>query len=94
MIEETVWPHTFRLWEIVGFLGISFLAYAFWDYAMREEDKILLVSLSYFVPLVSTSLFIAFGILPANYYVAIDGALIVAGCVIVNIHHLKRLMKR
>lgn len=94
LIEDTVWALPLSVWVSVIILGVSHLSYVLWDYGMRQGDKMLLSSLSYFVPLVSTCYFIAFGFVPARVGVAIGGAFIVAGCVIVNIHHLKRLMKR
>lgn len=94
LFEQTIWVQSASVWIAVLVLCLTRFCFALWDYGMRKGDQMLLNSLSYFLPLLSSLYFIAFGLTPARAGVAIGGALIVAGCVIVNIHHLKRLMKR
>lgn len=94
MFEQTVWIQPVYVWIAVLVFCLTRFSYALWDYAMRKGDQIFLSSLSYFLPLLSSLYFISFGFMPARIEAAIGGALIVIGCVIVNVHHLKRLMKR
>lgn len=83
VFEETVMPSALMLGVIVIF-GISRFCYALWDYAMQKGDQVLISAAAYFTPLLSTILFIFFGLKPASPYVAIAGVFIICGCLIVN----------
>lgn len=94
LFEKTVWVQPTYVWAAVLVFCLTRFCFALWDYGMRKGDQVLLSSLSYFLPLLSSLYFIAFGFTPARIGVAIGGAFIIVGCVIVNIHHLKRLMNK
>lgn len=83
VFEKTVLPH---LWEIalLLILSLSRVSYAFWDYAMKKGDIILLTSLSYFLPLITTFSLIAFGFVPQKPFIAYGSILIILGCLLVN----------
>ena len=92
--EESYWtPHV-----IVELLYMSvfptFLAYTFWDRAMRKGKIILVVSLSYFTPLLSiviSSLYLQVAV-KANLWIACG--LVIAGAVICKFSIIDKIKKR
>lgn len=86
--EQTVVQMPFHEMAAVILLCCSCGSYALWDYGMRKGDQILLGSLSYCLPLLSSVYFIIFGFMPASIEVALAGVLIIAGCIIVNVHKM------
>ncbi len=81
--ETTVIPGHAGIFVLL-LLGITRLSYAYWDRAMKDGDVILLTSLSYFLPLISTILLVAFDFGPARPMIGLGAALIIAGCLMVN----------
>ncbi len=75
-------------------LCLTCCSYGLWDHGMRKGDQMLLTSLSYFLPFLSSIYFIIFGLVPARIEVAIGGALIITGCLIVNAHRMKFLKRQ
>lgn len=72
----------------------TFLAYTFWDRAMRKGNIILVVSLSYFTPLLSiiiSSLYLRVAI-KANLWIACG--LVIAGAVICKFSIIDRTEER
>ena len=82
--ETTVIPAGLLSWFFIALLGAVLSSYSLWDYAMKHGDRNLLASLSYLVPLASTLLLAAFGFIGKEPGIAAGGALIVAGCLVVN----------
>jgi len=81
-------------WIFVIILGVFRFSYVFWDYAMRFGNVIMLASLSYFLPLISSLLLIVMGLGPSSIGAALGGAFIVAGSLIVNYKSLKKMVIR
>jgi drug/metabolite transporter (DMT)-like permease len=80
--EESSW--TVRIVVELLYMSIfpTFLAYIFWDRAMRKGNIILVVSLSYFTPLLSiiiSSLYLQVAV-KANLWIACG--LVIAGAVV------------
>lgn len=93
MFEETVMPSLVMLVVIILF-GLSRFCYALWDYAMQKGDQILVSTASYFTPLISTLLFIVFGLKPSSPYVAVAGGLIVLGCLTANAPKIFKTLRK
>jgi drug/metabolite transporter (DMT)-like permease len=87
LFEETVMPQATN-WMPVILLAFFRVSYAFWDFAIRRGSVILLASVSYFTPLISTSLFILFGYGPERPLIGVGAACVVLGCLVVNGEHL------
>jgi drug/metabolite transporter (DMT)-like permease len=85
LYPEAAQPRGAVLWE-VGFMAFSSnLAYGFWEHAMRKGNVILVVSASYFTPLLSTvvsSLYLGVGV---GLRLWIACTLVVAGAVVCNL---------
>lgn len=81
--ESYVSPSAFE-WFIIILLGIWRLSYVMWDFAMKQGDQVLLSSLAYFIPLISTCLLIAFGYAGDRPLIWLGAGMIVGGCLIVN----------
>lgn len=92
--EQAVMPPTVTGLALIVMLGLFRASYILWDVAMRRGDVLLLNSLSYFVPLFSTLLMVAFGFRPEHGGIALGGSLIVVGCIVVNAPKLFRLLAR
>lgn len=88
LFEETIISMPVIAWIAVAIYCLTRFSYALWDFGMRKGDQMLLSSLSYFLPLLSCIYFIAFGIMPVRIEVAIGGAFIIIGCIIVNWHRI------
>lgn len=93
MFEETVIPQGIE-WLYVLLLGFFRLSYLLWDESMRRGNVVLLASLAYFVPLASTLLFITFGYTTASIWINAGAALIISGCIVVNLRDMIKLFKR
>jgi drug/metabolite transporter (DMT)-like permease len=94
LLEETVFPHSLTGLVLVFLLGLFRVSYVLWDIGMRRGDTLLLSSLSYFVPLVSTLLMVAFGFRPEHSGIALGGAFIISGCLVVNAPKIAKLFVR
>ena len=94
LFEETVWTQPFSVWAFILLLSVSRFAYAMWDYGVRHGDKILLSSLSYFVPVLSVIYFSVLGFQPISSGTALGGILIIISSLIVNSHRIMRFHKR
>ena len=81
--EQTVMPSPIML-AIILLFGFSRICYVLWDHAMQKGDRVLVAAASYFTPLLSTILFIIFGLKPNSPYIAVAGAMIILGCLAVN----------
>ena len=92
-LEKTVWPNTFET-LILLLLGFTRISYSFRDQAMKKGDVVLLASLSYFLPLITTLWLMAFGFGPHRPMIALGGAFIILGCLSVSFEHIKKLFKR
>ena len=93
VFESTVMPTGFE-WLILITLGLCRLTYVSWDYAMRHGNQLMLSSLSYLTPLGSTLVLIAGGHGAATPGIALAGALIIGGCIIVNWDGLMKFMRK
>jgi drug/metabolite transporter (DMT)-like permease len=91
--EQTVMPTNLE-WGVILFLGFCRVSYALWDYGMKHGDVILLASVSYFLPLVSSFLLYILGFGPHGHMMAVGAVMIIASCLIVNAHNLKLLWDR
>jgi drug/metabolite transporter (DMT)-like permease len=91
--EKTVMPDNLE-WIIVLILGFGRISYVMWDYGMKHGDVILLASLSYFLPLITSFLLWALGFGPHGPMMALGAVMIIASCLIVNSHNLKQLWVR
>lgn len=80
--EETVWPDRLQWAALVG-LGVGPVGAAFfaWDHATKYGRLPVLGVLSYFAPLLSTLLLIAFGQAKASPILLASAALIIAGAI-------------
>lgn len=94
LFEETVVTLPLSASVATIILCFTCCSYGLWDHGMRKGDQMLLTSLSYFLPLLSASYFIIFGLVPARPEVAIGGGLIITGCLIVNAHRMKFLKRK
>lgn len=93
VFEEAVMPDLRGL-ALILILGVSRVSYVLWDLAMRRGDTLLLTSLSYFIPLASTLMMIAFGFKPDHAFIGFGGALIILGCLVVNADKIVKLFRR
>ena len=93
MFEQTVMPDHFE-WVIIVLLGFFRVSYALWDYGMKHGDVILLASVSYFLPLVSSALLAVLGFGPHKPFIAVGAVMIIVSCLIVNSHNLKIIWNR
>lgn len=94
LFEETVIPDSPLGLVLILLLGLFRGSYILWDYAMRQGDAPLITSLSYFVPLGSTLLMVAFGFRPEHGGIALGGAFIITGCLVVNAPKIASVLKR
>jgi len=80
--EQSQW--TPEAWGLLAYMAIFpiTLAYAFWEYAVRKGNVVLLATLSYLTPVLSTGISAAvLGVVPgAGLWVA--GALVVGGALV------------
>lgn len=90
--EPTIMPIGIE-WIAVILLGIFRVSYICWDYAMRHGNVIFLASLSYFLPLISSLFLVMMNLGPHKPGVALGAALIIAGCLIVNFQHIRKLIR-
>lgn len=93
IFEETVFP-PWQTGIVILLFGITRFCYALWDFGIRRGNQMLLASLAYFVPLLSTALFVLFGFAPSSPLIGLGGALIILGCLIVNSAQLKNLVRK
>ncbi len=91
--EDTVIPSP-KEWVFLFLLGSLRVSYVFWDYGMKKGNVILLTSLSYFLPLISSVFLIMAGEKPTHPLIALGAALIVFGCLVVNGEKLVKLLKK
>jgi drug/metabolite transporter (DMT)-like permease len=93
VFEDTVMPGA-QEWIFLIVMGILRISYAFWDYGMKKGNVILLASVSYFLPFLSSLLLIVFGEKPGHPLIALGAALICAGCLVVNYRQLGNLFHK
>ncbi len=84
LFEPTVWPSTALRWSLLLVFAFSRMAYMMWNYAMKHGSARVVGSLSYFIPLVSTSLLAAAGFARYSPYLALGAGLIITGCLTIN----------
>lgn len=88
--EETIMPNTTQ-WMFLLLLGGLRISYAMWDCGMKKGNVVLLASMSYFLPFLSSVFLIFAGEKPNHPLIAAGAALICVGCVIVNFQQFKNL---
>ena len=91
MVEEIYVP-SFRELIFVCLLGLTRVSFVFWDYAMKHGQIILISSLSYFIPIISTVLLMIFGFVPRSELVLLSAFLVFSGCLVVNIKGIRKLL--
>ncbi len=91
-LEITVIP-SLNLMLIVAITGLTRFCYVMWDIGIREGNRVLLSSFSYFTPLWATSLLMAFGFLPPHPLIAAAAVLIIMACVFTNAKTLLKLIQ-
>jgi drug/metabolite transporter (DMT)-like permease len=80
--EETHWTPAAALELAYIAVFPTLLAYTFWDRAMRKGDQVLVVSLSYLTPLLSTLISCAYLAVPAGAGLWVACALVIGGAVL------------
>lgn len=82
--ENTQWPANALQWGAVLLLGAAPVggAFFFWDIGVKRGNLMLLGALSYFAPLLSTLLLLAFGYAVFTRQVALAAVLISSGALI------------
>lgn len=92
VFETTRWPLDAVQWGAVIGLGLGPVGLAFytWDYGVKRGNIRLLGVLSYFAPLISTLLLVAFGAAPATGSIFAACALIVGGALLAALDLLRR----
>ncbi len=93
LFEKTVMPDALE-WSVILFLGFCRVSYALWDIGMKRGDVILLASVSYFLPLITSVLLVVLGFGPHKPLMILGAAMIIASCIIVNSHNLQKLWQR
>jgi drug/metabolite transporter (DMT)-like permease len=93
VFEKTVMPDAMQMFFLV-LLGLTRISYVFWDVGMKKGDVVLLASLSYFLPLISSVLLMICGEKPLNAMVGLSAGLIITGCLIVNAPKFLNLGRR
>lgn len=93
LIEQTVVPDV-KSTIVVLLIGMTRISYAFWDYAMRHGDRVMINSLSYLVPLFSTIFMIAGGFGTSRPVIGLAAVLIISGCLIANVRDIIALFRR
>lgn len=93
MFEKTVVPTGFQA-ALILILGIMRISYLMWDHGVRKGNAIILSSLAYFIPFLSTCLMVVSGFRPADSGIALGAGLILLGCLITNWPGIKRLLNR
>jgi len=88
-----VWPENIE-WYFVASLGIGRLSYVLWEFSMREGNVILLSSLSYFIPLLSTLFLYLAGVEVKSPYVILSVLFVFLGCIITNFYTIKKWFKK
>ena len=83
--EQTVWPATALGWGMLLAYALSRIAFFLWNYAMKHGSTRLMGSLSYFIPLFATLTLTLGGFAIYNVSLAIGAALIVSGCIVINL---------
>jgi len=92
--EESYWTPRVVVELLYMSIFPTFLAYLFWDRAMRKGNIILVVSLSYFTPLLSiiiSSLYLRVIIKPTLW---IACGLVIAGAVICKFSIIDKIQER
>jgi drug/metabolite transporter (DMT)-like permease len=69
-------------------LGFTRLSFVLWDYAMKHAQVVLISSLSYFIPVVSTILLMVLGYVPRNEMILLSAILVIGGCLVVNFRNI------
>lgn len=84
-LETTIWPKNIINWMMLIAYTLSRIAFCLWDYAMKHGQARLMGSLSYFIPLFATLFLMMAGFGSYNSYLLLGAALIVTGCIVINI---------
>jgi drug/metabolite transporter (DMT)-like permease len=87
-------PSTGIVWWAVAVLSFINISYFFWDYAMKRGSVNLLASLSYFIPLFSTFLFVVTGHTSVSPLSGLAAAFVVGGCLVANFSNIKAALTR
>ena len=92
--EQTAWPATALGWCMLVAYACSRIAFFMWNFAMKHGSTRLMGSLSYFIPLFATLTLTAAGFANYNVNLSIGAALIVFGCIVINLKSLGSSMKK
>lgn len=90
---DAVWPQNTE-WIFVILLGLTRLSYMLWEYSIREGNALLISSLSYCIPLVSTIFLYFAGVEVVSSYILLSVILIVIGCLVTNINSIQEWFKK
>jgi drug/metabolite transporter (DMT)-like permease len=88
LYESTVWPATALSWVMLVTYACSRIAFFLWNFAMKHGSTRLMGSLSYFIPLFATLTLTVAGFANYNPSLSIGAALIVFGCIVINLKSL------
>jgi len=86
--EHILWPATALGWSMLAAYVLSRVAFFLWNYAMKHGSMRLMGSLSYFLPLFATLALAMGGFAYYNSNLAIGAALIICGCIVINLKSL------
>lgn len=94
MFEDFSLPQNIGAYGAI--LGLALLrpVYALWDYAMKHGNVVVLTSLSYFTPLLSSLYFIMLGFTPSRVSIAVAAILILVGSILINFEGLQKGVQR
>jgi drug/metabolite transporter (DMT)-like permease len=86
--EPTIWPVTTFGWFMLTAYAFSRIAFFLWNFAMKHGSTRLMGSLSYFIPLFATITLTLGGFASYNVSLTIGAALIITGCIVINLKSL------
>lgn len=93
MLFDPILPNGMA-WVSVLILGVFRISYAFWDYAMKKGNTLILSSLSYITPLLSFGLLLIFGVTNNSQYVFLSVLLVTGGCFFTNYKTIQKWIER
>jgi drug/metabolite transporter (DMT)-like permease len=88
VFEPAIWPATTFGWLMLTAYALSRVAFYLWNFAMKHGTTRLMGSLSYFIPLFATITLTAAGFGNYDPILFIGAALIISGCIVINLKSL------